>query len=229
MKSNNISLIKAIAVDYYGTLVDVGHPFDSIKRWIKETYAASSIDANNIHMAFLKEHVKLQNSNEFCLGQDILMRSYKKACNKYNLPFYRDKFYKLIFHLFTHPPSFPNVQKTIAKLREHYQVLLLTNADNYILYKSIKLQGFEFDFILSSEDLQCNKPDKRLFQRACEMLNVLPEYVLMIGDSLSEDIYGALACGMQAIWINRENLQCEPSILQIRSIGQIESIMQLGG
>lgn len=36
---------------------------------------------------------------------------------------------------------------TIKNLRKHYPVLLLTNADNEILYESTKMQGFEFDYI----------------------------------------------------------------------------------
>ena len=227
MMNNNTPLIKAIAVDYYGTLVDVGHPFDDIKQWLREYYSDLPINIDNIYIAFLKEQIKLQNGGKFYSGQDIMIKSYKKACDKYNTPFHGDEFCKLIYRLFTYPLSFPNVKQTITKLRKHYPVLLLTNADNNILYESIKLQGFDFDFVLSSEDLQCNKPNIKIFKRASELLNVSPEHVLMIGDSLSEDIYGAIGCGMQAIWINKENCQCDTSILQIASINEVESILQL--
>ena len=86
------------------------------------------------------------------------------------------------------------------------------------------MQGFEFDFILSSEDLQCNKPDFKAFSKACELLNTLAENVLMIGDSLTEDVYGAMAYGMQTIWINsKKSLETE-SILQFATICEVESI-----
>jgi 2-haloacid dehalogenase/putative hydrolase of the HAD superfamily len=223
---NSISSVKAIAIDYYGTLVDVGQPFMEIKEWYVNTYNNFSENINRIYMAFFKEHAKLQCSKEFLLGQTLLMNSYKKSCDKYNLPFLPEAFQRLIIQLFTQPPAFTGAQQTIRNWRKSYPVLLLTNADNQILYESIKIQGFEFDFILSSEDLQCNKPNVKTFQKACELLNTPAENVLMIGDSLTEDIYGAMSYGMQAIWINSNKMVETGEVLQLKSICEIETILR---
>lgn len=224
---NNFDFIKAIAVDYYGTLVDIGHPFDSIKQWLIESNGVLSKTINSIFITFLKEQIKLLNDSKFYLGADIMLKSYKKTCDKYNINFNGAEFNELIYRLFAYPPAFPSVKRTIKSLRKRYKVLLLTNADNNILFESIKLHGFEFDYILSSEDSHCNKPNIKIFQRACELLNVSPGHVLMIGDSLSEDVYGALNSGMQALWINKDHRQSEMSIPQIASINDVESILTI--
>ena len=223
---DDIPLIKAIAVDYYGTLVGVGQPFMEIREWFASTYFSLSGNINGIYIAFFKEHAKLQCGKEFLLGQTLLMKSYKKSCDKYNLPFFSEAFQRLIVQLFTQPPAFTGAQQTIRNCRKSYPVLLLTNADNQILYESIKMQGFEFDFILSSEDLQCNKPDVKAFQRACEILNTPAENVLMVGDSLTEDIHGATSYGMQAIWINSNKSMETEEIFQLKSICEIESMLR---
>lgn len=225
MKSEFFSSIKAILVDYYGTLVDVGHPFAEIRRWFTDTYADFTDNINGIYMTFFKEHVRLQYSDTFYLGQVLLLKSYKISCDKYNLPFYPDVFQKLIIKLFTQPPAFSGAKQTIKNLRREFPVLLLTNADNNILYESIKIQKFEFDYILSSEDLQCNKPDTHMFLRACEILNVPPMSTLMIGDSLTEDIYIATSIGMQAIWINPKKTKETESVLQLASISEMEQLL----
>ncbi len=225
MKTDILSSIKAIAVDYYGTLVDVGQPFTEIQKWFANTYVTFSGNINGMYMAFFKEHAKLQCGKEFFLGQTLLMKSYKKSCDKYSLPFFPEAFQRLVIKLFTQPSAFFGAQQIIKNLRKYYPVLLQTNADNQILYESIKMQGFEFDFILSSEDLQCNKPDVKVFQRACELLNTPVENVLMIGDSLTEDIHGATSYGMQAIWINSKQSPETDSVLQLTSVCEIESML----
>lgn len=219
--------IKAVVVDYYGTLVDVGQPFEQIKQWLANTYINHKSSINSIFMAFIKESARLQCDDEFYLGYELLLKSYAKSCDKYNIPFYPDMFKKLVFNLFIQPSAFPEAQKTMKKLRNHYPVLLLTNADNEILYKSISKKGFEFDFIVSSEDLKCNKPNLKAFKTACDLLDTPPEFVLMIGDSLTEDIYGAINYGMQAIWLNSSKKKIEDSIIQIESISEISSVLSL--
>jgi len=218
-------MVKAIAVDYYGTLVDIGRPFDEIKRWFAEKHYEQIENTDSLYKSFIKEHARLQYGNKFLLGQDLLMTSYKKSCDKYNLTFFSEEFQELFIKLFTQPLAFLGAREAIEKWRKHYPVLLLTNADNKILYESIGMQGFEFDYILSSEDLQCTKPNAKCFQRACELLHTSTEHVLMIGDSLTEDVYGAISFGMQAIWINSKKTQEADSIPQLASVCELEPIL----
>ena len=219
-------MIKAIVIDYYGTLVDVGQPFEEIKQWFNSTYIKYINNINDLFMAFNKERAKLQYGKEFLLGHALLMKSYKKSCEKYDLPLFPEMFRKLINFLFVEPSAFPGAQQTIKRLRKYYPVLLLTNADNHILYKSIFMQGFNFDYVLTSEDLQCNKPNKKCFQSACELLNVSPKNILMIGDSLTEDIYGAADFGMQAIWINtKKSTNKESMMFHLSSVCEIVPLL----
>jgi HAD superfamily hydrolase (TIGR01549 family) len=47
------------------------------------------------------------------------------------------------------------------------------------------------------------KPHPTIFQAALELLGVVPEESVMVGDSLQEDVEGARALGMRAILIDR--------------------------
>ena len=46
------------------------------------------------------------------------------------------------------------------------------------------------------------KPDTRFYESILNHINLPPEKVTMIGDSLENDIYPSVLCGINAIWIN---------------------------
>lgn len=72
--------VRAIAVDYYGTLVDVGRPFDVIRRWFASTYRFPPAQERAFFMCFSKERARLQYASEFRPGYRQLLDSYEKAC-----------------------------------------------------------------------------------------------------------------------------------------------------
>ena len=56
-----------------------------------------------------------------------------------------------------------------------------------------------------SSELGYRKPSEHFFHEMITDLNAVPERVLMVGDSLENDVDGALAIGMQASLVSREN------------------------
>ena len=62
-----------------------------------------------------------------------------------------------------------------------------------------------FDCMAISELLGCEKPDRRMFEHALNVLGIAPsEYgrVVMVGNNLSRDIKGANALGLISVWID---------------------------
>jgi len=68
-------------------------------------------------------------------------------------------------------------------------------------YQVDKLEGLgmiEFvDFMVSSEEIGCEKPDRRMFEAGLRKLNLSEDKVVMIGDSKAKDIAGAQAIGIE--------------------------------
>jgi putative hydrolase of the HAD superfamily len=60
-----------------------------------------------------------------------------------------------------------------------------------------------FAFTFYSSDLGFRKPHPNMFELAIARLKLKPSQIIMVGDHLNEDVKGALAAGMQAVWINR--------------------------
>jgi putative hydrolase of the HAD superfamily len=62
--------------------------------------------------------------------------------------------------------------------------------------------------VLTSRAHGKTKPHEAIFRRMLELLEVHPEEALMVGDTLDDDVEGALAVGMRAVLVDRENRYC---------------------
>lgn len=63
-----------------------------------------------------------------------------------------------------------------------------------------------FEMLTISEEVGVAKPDPHIFTVALERMNLNAADVVMVGDSLTSDIAGALAMGMPCVWIDRHGL-----------------------
>ena len=213
--------VEKICFDYYGTLVDVGAPFLEIKEWFRSALQARSfsVSLEQFYFYFVKQQSAYLCSSRFLTGMEILSKSYLKACKRFQTEPCLKAFQAYVANLFTAPKAYSEVRKTLQVLRKRYLVGLVTNADNQVLQKSLSQQDFRLDFVISSEDAQCNKPGKEIFKMASADLPA--ERILMVGDSLREDVEGAAAVGMQAVWLNREKRTNSASVLTVNTVREL--------
>jgi putative hydrolase of the HAD superfamily len=59
------------------------------------------------------------------------------------------------------------------------------------------------DVVVASSDLTAGKPDSRAFEALCVALGTSPSDTPYIGDDLTNDVAGAAAAGLPALWLNR--------------------------
>ena len=82
--------------------------------------------------------------------------------------------------------------------------------------KQANIQAF-FEEIFISEEIGAQKPDPRFFSTMLIKTDLIKkrQECLMIGDSLSSDIKGGLASGIDTLYLNKDNkqpdLQCKPT------------------
>ena len=102
---------------------------------------------------------------------------------------------------------------------------------DYQLKKLVALQMLPyFDFIVSSEEVNTEKPHKKLFDLCAKKAKAGPERCLFIGDSLKKDYSGALGAGMEAMWYCPNQLKGEehPEIRKITHFDQLREWL-IGG
>lgn len=97
----------------------------------------------------------------------------------------------------------PGVLTCLSKLKQA-GFLLGVGTDMTIEYQLKKLEKLQmlplFDFIVSSEEVNVEKPHQKLFHTCAVKAGVSPEECLFIGDSLKKDVMGAKNAGLNALW-----------------------------
>jgi putative hydrolase of the HAD superfamily len=88
---------------------------------------------------------------------------------------------------------------------KNISLAVITNGPKDVQAAAIHKVGIQnyFKTIIISGELGVRKPDARIFQLACERLDVQPRNCLMVGDNLDADIEGAKTTGMQVAWMSQ--------------------------
>jgi HAD superfamily hydrolase (TIGR01549 family) len=83
--------------------------------------------------------------------------------------------------------------------------LALVSNVNSFMARVVERLGLDrwFSVTIFSCDLGVTKPSPRAFAAALSGLGVEPSGAVMVGDSWTCDIVGALRCGMRGVWIDR--------------------------
>jgi 2-haloalkanoic acid dehalogenase type II len=124
-------------------------------------------------------------------------------------------------HRFEDIELYPDVLPCLDALRERYVVGLLSNGNSYPERCGL---GNRFQFVVFSQDVGVEKPDRRIFEVTCEKAGCQPHEFLMVGDSLVNDVAGAQSFGARGVWLNRLGLPCPAEIrpdLEVRLLREL--------
>ena len=102
-----------------------------------------------------------------------------------------------------HFELYDDVLPVLAELRRAgFRIGLVSNTSRD-LDAFVRHFGIDVDAWLSSGTHGKVKPSPLIFAAALELLGVMAAEAVMVGDSLSDDVEGARACGMRAILLDR--------------------------
>lgn len=105
---------------------------------------------------------------------------------------------------------FPEVAEVLDQAgREGFRVAVVSNFDRR-LHRVLEECGLTFEFVLTSADAKCRKPDPSIFRQALGRLGLSPDEVLHAGDSAAADGAGARAAGIEPYLLERpgNDLRC---------------------
>ena len=143
------------------------------------TYLKLGIESDMAFQEFLKN--ELGKIDEKMLAAAI--NAYLKTKNKFLKPY-------------------PNVKPTLRELkRKRLQLVIMTDAPKVKAYQRLLAMDIEkyFDFIIGFEDTGKRKKTELPLKMAIEKLQLNPEEIMMVGDSIKRDIIPAKKLNMKAI------------------------------
>ena len=87
--------------------------------------------------------------------------------------------------------------------------------------------GKYIDHIMASEEARASKPDPLIFNLMLQKLDMVPNDVIMIGDSLANDIQGAKNAGIKSVWFNPQRTENKTDILPDYEIHDLREIKEI--
>ncbi len=131
---------------------------------------------------------------------------------------------------------FPETMSTLIHLKAHgYHLGVISNGLTIKQYEKLVRLGLHhfFDSVVTSQQANVEKPDIAIFEMAMEKMGCKAENSIMIGNSFSDDILGAINAGMSAVYLTPELKESEKDIIEkegleleiISDIGEIKDIM----
>jgi putative hydrolase of the HAD superfamily len=128
-------------------------------------------------------------------------------------------------HRFEDIELYPDVIPTFDVLAPQFKLGLLSNGNTYP--ERCGLEGY-FAFVVFSQDVQIEKPDRRIFEITAQRAGCELAQMLHVGDSLESDVAGARNAGVHSVWLNREgapnNTEVHPDY-EVTSLSEIPDIL----
>ena len=105
-------------------------------------------------------------------------------------------------------PVHPDVPAALAYLRQHFQLVVLTNADHAAFDATNEALGVDFDAVYTAEDTGTYKPNTGMFTFLLNKLadaGIEKRRVMHVAGSIRFDHVPAKRLGMNTCWIHRKH------------------------
>jgi putative hydrolase of the HAD superfamily len=137
-----------------------------------------------------------------------------------------DQFFEHVYEVFAEPASwklFPEVLSTLDELRRRdLELGIVSNFDSR-LFPVLRGLGIAdlFDTVTISSLAHAAKPSPKIFELALEQHAVEPGEAIHVGDSVRDDVEGAMKAGLNAVLLAREGKRAPPGVQSIRTLEEL--------
>jgi 2-haloalkanoic acid dehalogenase type II len=205
-----VAEIKAVIFDMYQTLVQ-----DPSGQWRHSFKSISEeqelgITAEQLWQGWREseEQFRLQRTDPSLPFQtyfDAWAGGFRMAFKDLGVPGDADAATKRFFADLSRREPFPETKQVVTEIQRSYRTAVLSNADDGFLLPNLELLDLEFETVLSSEMARSYKPQPALFLEMLDRLSLPPDETVYVGDRHYEDVHGASAVGINAVWIDRSD------------------------
>ena len=221
-------MIKALFVDFYGTLVEEDDIIvSSIIENIVNNSDIKNINKKDIGQYWWKEFVSLcniHNGNNFLLQKEIEYISLNNTAKYFQSNININNELEKMFNYWKNPKIFTDTLLFLKKIK--LPIIIVSNIDNKEIYEAIENNNIKIENIVTSEDSLYYKPNENMFKIALDKNKLNANEIIHIGDSLSNDIIGANNVNIKSIWINRNNKQNNTNVNPNLLVNNLSEIIE---
>lgn len=218
-------MIKAIFIDFYGTVVyEDGEIVSKISQMIYETgnaQSASQVDSywwNSFRTLFENSY-----GENFKTQRELETKSLIDTIEHFGSSVDGNILSNEMFDYWRRPPIFEESKQFFQDCP--VPIYIVSNIDRTDILEAIDFHGLNPQAVFTSEDAKSYKPRKELFELALKKTGLSADEVLHIGDSLSSDIKGANSVGINTIWINRTGKDIPDKVTAVSNLLEVLSYL----
>lgn len=120
--------------------------------------------------------------------------------------------------------AFADASAALDQLAADFRMALVTNGATCLQREKLAESGLEehFELVVVSAEVGVAKPDPVIFEHVLTRLEA--DRAVMIGDSLVKDVEGAIAAGLDAVWLNRDGAAAPANrqgVVQISTLAEL--------
>lgn len=207
-----LSDFRILTFDCYGTLIDWEGGIYAALQPLLQKVARDTGEVMSRDTAleiFARHESAQQGETPAMLYADLLTLVHRRLAQEWNVKI-DDAAHAAFGASVPAWPAFPDSVDALAYLRQHYQLVILSNVDRVSFAGSNRRLRTTFDGVLTAEDIGSYKPDPRNFEF---MLSYLARRGIGKGDilhtaqSLFHDHAPAKRVGLASAWIDRRHDQ----------------------
>lgn len=221
---------KAVFIDFYGTLV---HEDDEILPLICERVRQGSNINHSVRdiggywwKAFLRQ-------SEECCGplfkaqRQIGLDSLTETIQYFDSTSNAEELIQMQFDHWKQPVIFEDAKPFLEEWRGQIPLYILSNIDIEDVGTAIRYHDLKVDGVISSEDVKSYKPRREMFMEGLRRTGLQPDEVLHIGDSITNDAFGAMQCGLDTVWLNRKEKAPHVTIHPTYTFSDLYSVTEM--
>jgi 2-haloalkanoic acid dehalogenase type II len=193
-----------LTFDCYGTLIDWETGINgALGPWLRSVGIHSSRD--QLLEAFARAESAQQEATPAMRYPDLLAEVHKVIARHFGVASNLDA--AAVFGTSVKDwPALPDSAEALGYLKQHYQLVILSNVDRGSFTHSNQKLGVAFDAIFTAEDIGSYKPNPRNFEHLLRELGergIAKEKILHTAESLHHDHVPAKRFGLATCWIHR--------------------------
>jgi 2-haloalkanoic acid dehalogenase type II len=196
---------KILTFDCYGTLIDWESGIVAALRPLLAKLGGKVDDGTALE-AFARHESAIEAAEPALNYRKLLAKTYRALAAEWGAAI-TDAEAESFGHSVPDWPAFADSAESLAYLKRHYKLVILSNVDRASFAESNKKLGVAFDAVCTAEDVGSYKPDRRNFEfmlrTVQEKLGASPHDILHTAQSLFHDHQTAKAMGLATNWIDR--------------------------
>ena len=197
---------RVLTFDCYGTLIDwESGIFTALQPLLAKSGQSLSRDA--ALETFAQHESAQEEETPAMIYSDLLTTVHRRLAKAWNVTVPDDEHARFGASV-PDWPAFPDSAAALAYLKQHYQLVILSNVDRESFKGSNKRLGVEFDAIYTAQDIGSYKPSPRNFEYLLTHLaarGIQKKDILHTAQSLFHDHGPAKKVGLVSAWINRRH------------------------